>query len=322
MVSSAAAAPAGRTAPSGRMSPVDLGVFEIGAGEFYSTLTALTWACAVVLFRRAGDQMPPVALNLFKGLLGLILSVVTMLVLGIPFVPDGVTAGDVFLLFVSGLVGIGIADTLFFMALNRLGAARLAIVDCSYSPFVMLASWVYLGEPISPWLAPAVVLMGAAIIVGAWEPGAFDGVAWRREKAGIALSTLSVLLMAIGIVAVKPILDRTEVWWALSVRLAGGIAFLGIQGALPRHRAEVRRALTPGPAWRIAVPAAFVGTYLAIFLWTLGMKLTYTNTASVLNQLSNVFILPLAAFFLHERLGPRQVAAILLGFGAAILAVL
>lgn len=294
----------------------------VGTGEFYSTLTALTWATAVILFRRAGDSMPPVALNLFKGLLGLVLSVLTMVALGIPFVPAGVTATDVALLFVSGLVGVGIADTLFFMALNRLGAARLAIVDCTYSPFVMLASWIYLGEPVSPWLGPAVLLMGAAIVVGAWEPGAFDAAAWRREKAGIALATASVALMAVGIVAVKPILDRSDVWWTLSVRLSGGVAFLAVQGALPRHRAAVIRALTPGPAWRTAVPAAFIGTYVAIFLWTLGMKLTYTNTASVLNQLSNVFILPLAAFFLKERLGPRQVVAIVLGFAAGILAVL
>jgi len=291
-------------------------------GEMYSILTALTWACAVVMFRRAGDRMPPVALNLFKGLVGLVLSLLTMVALGVPFLPEGVTLADTALLFVSGLVGIGIADTLFFVALNRLGAARLAVVDCSYSPFVVLASWIYLGEPISAWLGPAVVLMGAAIVIGAWEPGAFDAAAWKREKAGIALATLSVLLMAVAIVGVKPILDRTDVWWALVVRLSGGVAFLGVQGALPRHRASVVRALTPGPSWRIAIPAAFVGTYVAIFLWTLGMKLTYTNTASVLNQLSNVFILPLAAFFLHERLGPRQVAAILLGFTAGILAVL
>jgi drug/metabolite transporter (DMT)-like permease len=288
----------------------------------YSILTALAWAVAVVLFRRTGEVMPPVALNLFKGLVGLVLSLVTMVALGVPFVPEGVTLADTLMLFGSGLVGIGIADTLFFMALNRLGAARLAVVDCAYSPFMILTSWVYLGEPISVWLGPAVVLMGAAIVIGAWEPGSFDAAAWKREKSGMALATLSVFLMAVSIVAVKPILNRTDVWWALVIRLAGGVAFLAVQGSFPRHRASVLRALTPGPAWRLAIPAALVGTYLAIFLWTLGMKLTYTNTASVLNQLSNVFILPLAAFFLHERLGPRQVAAILLGFGAGILAIL
>ncbi len=299
-----------------------LGPVTIGAGEAFSTLTALTWAVAVVLFRRAGDRMPPVALNLFKGLLGLVLSVLTMLVLGVGFVPEGVTVADFALVFVSGAVGIGVADTLFFMALNRMGAARLAIVDCTYSPFVMLASWVHLGEPVSAMLVPAVLLMAVAIIVGAWEPGAFQRSAWRREKAGIALSTLSVLLMAVAIVAIKPILDTNDAWWVLTVRLAGGVCFLAVQGALPRFRAEVLAALRPSRAWLRAVPASFVGTYVAIFLWTLGMKLTYTNTASVLNQLSNVFILPLAAIFLHERLGTRQVVAIVLGFSAGILAVL
>ena len=43
-------------------------------------------------------------------------------------------------LVVSGLLGIAIADTLVFMALRRLGAALLAIVDCIYAPTVILLS--------------------------------------------------------------------------------------------------------------------------------------------------------------------------------------
>lgn len=291
------------------------------SGETYSIICAALWAGAVILFRRSGDEVPPVALNLFKGVWGLALSLLTMAVLGIPFFPADATASDWAILAASGVVGIGIADTIFFVALNRLGAGRIAIVDCLYSPFVILSSWVYLHEPLGVPLLAAVVLMGVAIFVGTWSPDPSQRTLPRDLHVGVLLGILATFLMAAGIVAVKPILNRSEVWWALSVRLAAGVAFLAIQGSLPRHRASVLAALRPSRQWRITVPAAFIGTYLSIFFWTMGMKYTLTTIASVLNQLSNLMILVLAWLFLRERLGARQWIAIAMGVGAGVLAV-
>lgn len=290
-------------------------------GEILSILTAVVWSLAVVLFRRAGDFLSPMALNLFKGWIGLTLAVATHLLTGGALFP-GQHPGeirDAAVLFGSGVIGIGMADTLFFAALNRLGASRLAIVDCSYSPFVMFFSFVMLQEPVSPWLPVAAVLMGLAIVAGTWEPRAFDPEAWKREKGGIAIATVAVALMAFAIVLAKPILDRSPVWWSLSMRLAGGVTFLLGMGALPRYRRDLRAALVPHRAWIPALVPAILGTYLAIYLWTRGIQLTYVNIASVLNQLSNVFILPLAALILKERMKARHWLAVLLGFGAGAL---
>lgn len=292
------------------------------SGETYSILCAALWAVAVILFRKSGDTVPPVALNLFKGVVGLTLSLVTMAVLGVPFFPASASALDWTILAASGIVGIGIADTIFFVSLNRLGAGRIAIVDCLYSPFVILCSFLYLHEPLGVPLLAAVVLMGLAIFIGTWSPDPTQRTLPRDLHVGVLLGILATFLMAAGIVAVKPILNRSDVWWALSVRLAAGVAFLAIQGSLPRHRASVLAALRPTRQWRITIPAAFVGTYLSIFFWTMGMKYTMTTIASVLNQLSNLFILVLAWLFLRERLGPRQWIAIAMGVGAGVLAVL
>ncbi len=74
--------------------------------------------------------------------------------------------------------------------------------------------------------------------------------------------------------------------------------------------------------WRVALPAALIGTYLGFLFWTLGMKHTYATTASVLNQTSNILVLPLARLLLNEPLGPHQWAAIFLGFGGAVVVML
>jgi drug/metabolite transporter (DMT)-like permease len=49
-------------------------------------------------------------------------------------------------LLASGLIGISVADTLFFVALRKLGAELTAIVDCVYAPFIIGLSFLILRE--------------------------------------------------------------------------------------------------------------------------------------------------------------------------------
>jgi drug/metabolite transporter (DMT)-like permease len=294
----------------------------LNAGEVYSALTAVAWSVAVILFRRSGERIPPFGLNVFKGVVGMVLFLLTFVVLGDPAVPPGITALDALLLAGSGVVGIGIADTLFFASLNRLGAGRSAIVDCLYSPAVVACSAIFLTEPAGPLLLASMACMAVAILVGTWEPSSSGTERPAALRAGLVIGALSMVLMAVGIVWAKPIIDRAPPLWSATVRLAGGLGFLGLQAILhPRSRAEAVAALRPGPHWRVALPAAVIGTYMALLLWIAGMKYTYTNVASVLNQSSNVLVVVLAAIFLHERLTVRKVVAVLLGAVATLLAV-
>ena len=291
-------------------------------GEFYSGACALLWAVAIILFRLSGQaNISPVALNLFKGVVALSLLFVTLPLVGVPFFPEDRSAADWATLLVSGVIGIAIADTLFFASLNRLGAGRKAVVDCLYSPFVAVCAFLYLGEPMRPALLVAIALMVLAIFLGTWSPNDRDAQEIPKStlRTGIALGAASMLGMALGIVLAKPVLDVSNPWWSTTVRLLGATVFLAVQGLLPRHRAAVRRAFRPGPHWRFTLPGALVGGYAAMVLWVMGLTYTRTSIAGVLNQLAVVFVLVLAAIFLHERLTARRVAAVAMGFAGAVL---
>src|SRR5512144_658773 len=97
-------------------------------GETLAAASGLVWAVAVVLFRISGRRVHPVGLNLAKTVLALAAMVPTLLILGEPLAP-AVPAATIGLLLLSGVLGIAVSDTLFFSALNRLGAGLTAIVD-------------------------------------------------------------------------------------------------------------------------------------------------------------------------------------------------
>jgi drug/metabolite transporter (DMT)-like permease len=290
-------------------------------GEFYATACALCWAVGIVLFRKSGEQVPPVPLNLFKNMLGSILMAVTMLIGGRPFIPVDQGISEWALMLFSGVLGIGIADTLIFASLNRIGAGRAAIVACLYSPTVLLCSLIYLQEPVGTPLIVSMMLMVAAILIGAWKPD--DREASTDLAKGVVLGILGVVFVAVAIVMIKPVLNHCDAWWATLVRLVGGLLLLLVQAsARANHRRAAIRCSRPSRLWRAPPPASVVGTYLAMLLWILGMKYTFTTVASVLNQLSNIFILVLATIFLREPLTWRKLVAILLGFGAGVVVVI
>ena len=317
----------------------------IYTGEFYSVFCAFLWAIAIILFRKSGERVAPVPLNLFKCSVSLIILLLGMLIAGISLTPAEQTLEDWVILLISGALGIGIADSVFFASLNRLGAGRSAIVDCLYSPFIILCSFMYLHEPIGPSLLIAMLLMTTAILVGAWRPDTpginrnrppplippplmgegrvEDSSSEHRQiRYGIFLGIASMLMMAVGIVLAKPVLDRSGPWWATTVRLLGGTAVLLVQASFRKHRHEVARCFRPGPLWKVTVPASIIGGFLAMLFWIMGMKYTYTNVAGILNQSSTVFILVLATIFLEEPLTPRKVIAIALGVAGGIIAAL
>jgi len=238
--------------------------------------------------------------------------------LGLPLWPGNISGCEIGILLLSGALGVGLSDTLFFASLNRLGAGRCALIDCLYSPFVLLFSVPYLGEPISAVLVLAIVLMAGAILLGTWQGGSSKPVD-RSVRTGVLLGVLSMVLMAISIVIAKPVITKSNPVWVTVIRLTGGVVILLFQGLRPRYRTAVLRSFIPSRGWRIAIPATLVGNYISIIVWIEGIRLTPVAIASVLNQMSTLFVPLLAAVFLRERLGARQWIALVIGFCAALL---
>jgi drug/metabolite transporter (DMT)-like permease len=291
--------------------------FHFGLGEFYSLACALAWAVAVILFKKSGESLAPVPLNLFKNALGLVLMLLTLLAWS-PAWP-GIPPAAVAVAFFSGFLGIGLGDTLYFRALNGIGASRMAVAQTLYSPFVIVLSALYLAERLTLLQCAGVALvLGGILMVNRVPAGSLDRAALRR---GVAEAAASVAVMAAGVVIAKPLLEQHDFLWIVTLRIVGGVLGMLIFMPPARDLARIRAAFAGVRHWPHVVAGSVVGTYLSMLLWLAGYKYTKASVAAVLNETAAIFMLALAALFLGDRLRPAQLAGSAVAIAGVLLVV-
>ncbi len=286
-------------------------------GEILAVSTAIIWASAVILFKKSGETIHPLALNAYKNILAAVLLFVTMVIMGESFFKQ-IPVKDYLLLSVSGILGIGIADTLYFKCLNMLGAGRTAIVACLYSPSFIFLSMVLLGERLGALQLIGAVLIISAVLVSTHKKSR-ETISASTMLAGLTYGLIAMLCMAVGVIIIKPLLNELPLLWIAEVRLIAGIIVLAIVITFRSDRKKlVRSALIP-EKWRYAFFGSFLGSYISMIIWLGGMKYTQVSIAAALNQMSSIFVFLFAARFLKERITPIKAVAIMAAVVGAVM---
>ena len=288
-------------------------------GQACALAAAITWAFALVLFKRSGEQIPPLALNLFKNTVGIVLLALTLLAMGqgISVLRD-FPSGDVYILLLSGIIGVALADTVFFHSLNLLGVGLVSIVDCAYSPLVIFFSWWLLLEElsVSHYLGAGLILAGVLAASRVTPP---PGRTRGHLALGILLGVASMAMMAFGIVLAKPVLDDFPLLWATFLRLLAGTSVLALLALASRWRKALWSAFRPSAVWKVSIPASVLGAYVAMVVWIAGFKYTRAALAGILNQTTVIFAIIFASLLLKETFTRRKAVAVALALAGVVL---
>lgn len=279
-----------------------------GIGELFSILSAAAWAVGVILYRRLGESLPPLQLNFLKNCL-----VFLMLVPAIPllhgFAIPHFDSHQIVLSVLSGLIGIGLADTLYFRALNELGAGRMGILGNFYSPFVLVLSFIFLGDRLNMWQWCGFVLVSLGVLLAS-RPNAGEAARPAHYFRGLMFGLLSIGLMAISIILVKRVLEAQPLLWVTGLRMVGAIVGMVLIAAFRRELMLLKAPTSM--RWGPLITAAFVGQFVAMVLWLAGYKFTSASVAAILNETASVFILLLAWLWLKEPLSQRGLIGVAL----------
>lgn len=291
----------------------------IGRGELFSLSAAATWAVGVIIYRRLGARLGPLQLNLLKNLLVLGM-IVPIAALVDPAGWASIGIRDSIIVIVSGVLGIGLADTLYFRALNELGAARTGIIGNLYSPFVIGLSFVFLGERLGAQQVAGFALVASGVfVIGTGSATADDD---RTHLRAIWTGVASIALMAMSVVMVKRILEVHSVWWISTLRVAAGAGALILVLAILRQLRGAFRAGASGRDLGLLALGAFVGQLLSMVLWLAGYKYTTASVAAILNETASAFIVLFAWFFLREEISRRKLIGLVLTMaGVAVMLV-
>ncbi|MCX7731881.1 MAG: DMT family transporter [candidate division WOR-3 bacterium] len=286
-------------------------------GETLALLSALFWALAVILFKKSGETVHPLGLNLFKNMVALTLLIPTLVIFHTPLLPR-MSSGDYLKFIISGLLGMTLGDTLFFMSLNRLGANLAAITSYTYSPILVIFSLLFLKERILPLQTLGIVMILTALLLIS-SSRTSKQISRRNLLTGITLGIFSTACTAVGVIIIKPLLAQTPLLWAAALRLLIGMAGVAIVILVLPERRKIIASIFKLQGLGYSTAGTVLGTYLALTVWLGGMKFTQVSVAAPLNQLSNIFIFIFSALFLREPVTrTRLLAIITAGIGATL----
>jgi drug/metabolite transporter (DMT)-like permease len=292
-----------------------------GMGEIFALACAIVWATAVIFIKRSGETYSPFALNLFRTGISSVLLAATALIAG-----QGLYRADVPLhvyltLIASGVIAIGVADTMFHKGLNIIGAGVTAIIDCLYSPLVVAFAFILLGERLSVLHGLGMVLiLGGVLLASRIAPP--EGQTRSEQARGVLWAVGSMFALSFGVVIAKSVLDDVPVLWATTIRQIGAMAFMTVAALISPRRRRYLEAFRPRREWRYALPATLLGSYFSLLFWLAGMKYTDASIAAILNQTSTIFVLVFASIFLHEAFTRRKFAAAFLAICGILLVTL
>ncbi|MEC9399910.1 MAG: DMT family transporter [Myxococcota bacterium] len=301
-------------------------------GELAALSAAGVWAIASVLFAQLGEaKIPPLVMNFIKCSIALGLLWLTMLLMeGSPW-PGSLTHTELAALAVSGLIGLTVGDTAYFAALTRLGPRRTLLFSTLGPPATALMAWPVLDEPITVGMILGMFLTMGGIVWVILErtssPSTEDGeeaaskpLLTSVELLGVAFAILSVLCQATGNILTKLGGAHISSLATSVVRLSFGVMGLSLIVGLTRYRSAVLLPFKKREYTLKLLLATFLGTYLGIWLLVTGLQYASAGVAATLSSMSPVFILPIAAIFLGERLSARAIVGALIAVaGVALL---
>lgn len=292
-------------------------------GEILAILTAFTTAVSIILFRLSGQHVSPRTLNIFKSVVGVIIFTITIPMFT-NFIPDFLTTKDLMIIIITSIVGKAIGETLFFESINKLGSSVVGTVQALFVPTVVFLATAFFGEKltINVYIGAGLVVSGIFILTINKEFLFTIGHTERKNfLLGLLYGFLAIFSWAITtLIVTRPsfiigyslVQKYNPLWFSWVAAIAAIIALLpfSLISRTGKSKKDLIKAFTPSKIWKILIPAGIAQGYIMIVLWISALRLVdKISVASILNQLSIVFLIFFSWIMLKEKITIRKIIA-------------
>ncbi|MDK9758091.1 DMT family transporter, partial [Vibrio sp. D173a] len=265
-------------------------------GEVAAIGAAIVWAGATWIYSQFSHRFSAMQLNIVKGVVAS-----AMMMVVIPLIPMPelrLEANHIWVLAVSGVIGIAIGDSAYFASLKRIGANKTLLLESLAPPLSGVLALMLLGAALSmqSWLGVIITTLAVTFVV--FQPRQQqESVDW----SGVGYGLLASVCQASGVVISHYALVAGDIPPLLGalIRLAVGVLAVIVMIRLfePKPFSDIRSHLKQlamkDKAWLLG--AIFVGTFLALWLQQVALKHANPAIAQTLIATSPVFILVIYA---------------------------
>ena len=299
-------------------------------GELAALIAALTWSATSVALTSLSARTSPVVLSALRLGAGTLLMPLALFASGQAGDLADEKAWNLAQVVLSGFIGYGIGDTVYILALKRVGMQRTFPVTMAlFIGLTVLGGVLLLDEPFTWGLPAGALLIGAGIyLIVIPGTGRVDAEAVQvpiAEPGAAALAPLPVGgnparggldLMGYGLLLLVGILWAAATLWlaagkgdlgaiaAGSIRTpAGAVALLGFALAFQPH--ELKRPFLNRNHILAIVAAGVVGTAFGSLMYVYAVVTAGAAKTAVLSATSPLLAMPLSIIFLKERFTRR-----------------
>gem|GEM_PF-927800 len=278
-----------------------------GAGEIAAVGSAFAWSFGSVFYALAFKQLSPVQVAWFKNVVaGGILAFIAVFIIGFSVPLENLTW-----LALSGLLGLGIGDWLYFLAISHIGIGRTVIISQAVPAFTALLAWPIFGATLS-----AIQIAGIALVIiggivaesrrftNKQESNHFDNVGLIAALACAGLWVIGNLAVAKGVV-IAGTGETLSPFTGAAIRLASGGLFFAAWFIKEKSLVTNIKFLFRLDTWKLLAFPTLFGACFGMYLNVSSYTWTSPGVAASLTSTVPLFAIPLSAWLLHEKPGKR-----------------
>ena len=177
---------------------------------FLALLAAFCWSLSSLISADITRVLGGIGFNRLR-----LIFVSFMLLIYVTFQNTWITINIEYLnaIIVSGVIGVFLGDTLLFMALQKIGPRRNNILFSLAAPFAVVLNIVVLHKNMSFFEITGCILVFIGVVIAiTYGNNSNNNHRWEliegSIKLGILFGTLAALCQAIGLIIMKPVLDK------------------------------------------------------------------------------------------------------------------
>lgn len=280
-------------------------------GEFAALGAALCWTFSAVFYRRALTSTPPVQANTVRCLGTSLVLVMVLAVLRRINVFAELPPQALLLACASGVIGLGLGDTLYMLSLKTIGVSRAVPITCTYPLFNLVWAYFLAGEIITlPVAAGAVIIVLGVWLLTSEKTDKADEALGKSSMHGAALALSTAIAWSISIsminLAVKNAQSLEHAYAVNNVRLLAVATLLLAYSLVSRRRLALLKV-----GWRNAtllLSGGLIAIGLGWFFLTFSFLLIPESQAVPISSTTPLFSTLAGVAFLHEKVTAKIVS--------------